>query len=73
MNVDSSATNVQFFKLMHTRNFKHRNIHLIIETDLKLSQPDHMRQVTLTRVSSFFLKFIENIEIIDFFKTQHFI
>jgi|GEM_PF-1435931 len=26
-----------------------------------------------TRVSSFFLKFMQHIEIIDFFKTQHFI
>jgi len=26
-----------------------------------------------TRVSSFFLKFMQPIEIIDFFKTQHFI
>jgi len=27
----------------------------------------------ITRVSSFFLKFMQHIEIIDFFKTQHFI
>jgi len=39
-----------------------------IKIDRKMIPPGNYK----TRVSSFFLKFMQHIEIIDFFKTQHF-